>query len=97
MPTTKQDLLDLVDTLVAKHEALTAAHDSTTASEQNVANVTVVEQAKIDEATSHYDQETTNARQFAAAAHVAEDTATAEDAQALNALVAAINSFDAGA
>ena len=96
MPTTKQDLLDLVDVLVTKREALTSAHDATVASEQNVTSVTVIEQAKIDAATAHFDQATTEAKQQATDAHAAEDTAGAEDQAAFDNLVAAIQNFNAG-
>lgn len=96
MATTKQDLLDLVDTLVQKRGALTAAHDTTVAAEQNVTNVTVIEQAKIDAATAHFDQATTEAKQQASDAHTAEDTAGVEDQTAFDNLVAAIQNFNAG-
>jgi hypothetical protein len=96
MSTTKQDLLDLVDVLVTKREALTAAHGTTVAAEQNVTSVTVIEQAKIDAATAHFDQATTEAKQEAVEAHASEDNAAVEDQTAFDALIAAISDFNTG-
>jgi hypothetical protein len=97
MAVTKDDLLALVETLSQKRDAKNAAHDATSVAEQNVTNVTVVEQAKIDAATAHFDQATTEAKQGATDAHTAEDLATADDNAAFQALLQGIQDFEAGA
>ncbi len=97
MPISKEDLLADVDAIVAARDARDAAHAATLSALSNVTDVTVIEQAKIDQATAHFDSETRSAQADADAKAAAEDVAKTADKAALDKFVADVQAFDAGA
>jgi hypothetical protein len=92
-PTTKEDLLALVNELSDKRDAADAAHAATSAAQENVVSVTTVEQGLIDAAMAHFDVATTQAKQQATDAQSSQDTAEAAEQSTFDELLAAIQNF----
>lgn len=96
-PTTKDDLLALVNELSDKRDVADAAVATTATAQANVISVTTVEQGLIDAATAHFDVSTTQAKQGATDAQAAQDAAAADEQSTFDSLLTAIQNFKAEA
>jgi len=96
MAVTKEDILNLVNSLVDAKEGADQATSERVAADSNVISTTLVAQAEIDSATANYDKVTTQAKAAASDAASAEAEAQATEQTALDSLKKAAEDFAAG-
>ena len=93
MPVTRQDILDKFASFSDLRDAAATAHTDTISAHENVVSVTTVEQGLIDAATAHFDVATTQAKQEATSAEVAETNADSAEDQSFQELLDLITNF----